>query len=92
MAAGREAHDRDPAGVDFPLGGIGPDRSDRAAGVVEHRGMMIARAQPVLEHERRDPQTIEPLGDLLSFVLDGQHPVAAAGADHHGRAGRELRA
>ena len=54
--------------------------------------MMIARAEPILENERRDPQPVEPLGDLLPFVLDGQHPVAAARADHHGRARRQLRA
>ena len=54
--------------------------------------MMIARAQPILEHERRDPQPVEPLGNLFPFVLDGQHSVAAARADHHGRARRQLAA
>ena len=92
MAAGREAHDCDPARVDFPLCGVCPDGPDRPAGVVEHRGMMIARAQPIFQNERRDPQAVEPLGDLLALVLDGQHPVAAARADDHGRARRQLRA
>ena len=61
------------------------NRPDRPAGVIEHRGMMIARAESVLEDERRDPQRVEPLGDLLPFVVDRQHPVAAPRADDDGR-------
>ncbi len=50
------------------------DRPDRAAGVLEHRRMVIARAEPVLENERRDPQRVEPFGDLLALVVVGEHP------------------
>ena len=49
--------------------------------------MMIARAEPVLEYECRDPERVEPLGDLFTLVLDGQHAVAASRTDDSGRAG-----
>ena len=60
-------------GSTFHFAALARTNPDRAAGVVEHRGMMIARAEAVLENEGGDSQSVEPLGDLFSFVLDGQH-------------------
>ena len=55
--------------------------------------MVIARAKPVLEHERRHFQRVEPLGDLPALMIAGQHPVTAAGTDHNrgARGGFRLR-
>ena len=54
--------------------------------------MAVAAATvPVPEHEARDAEGVEPLGDLGPLVVGGQAAVAAAGADHDRRANRIFR-
>jgi hypothetical protein len=42
--------------------------------------VVIARPEAVLKDEGRDPERVEPLGDLSSFVVAGHDHVAAARA------------
>ena len=53
--------------------------------VLEHGRVLVARPQTVLEHEGRDAQRVEPLGDGPPLII-GEVLVAAAGADDDGRA------
>ena len=69
--------------VDAPFPAQGTHRPDRSSRVLEHGRVVIARAKPVLEHERRHSQRVEPLGDLPALMIAGQHPVTAAGTDHN---------
>ena len=59
--------------------------ADRALRVLQRRGVVVAGAEPVLQHERRDAEGVQPLGHLLALVVGGDDAVAAAGADDHGR-------
>jgi hypothetical protein len=52
--------------------------------IVEHRGMTIARTQPVLQDERGYATGVQPLGDLLAFMVHRKVAIAAARTDHHG--------
>ena len=66
-------------------------RADRPRRVLKHGRVMIARPKPILEHEGRHAQRVEPLRNLLSLVIHGQHSVAAARANDHGRTRGRLR-
>jgi hypothetical protein len=69
MTAGGEAEDRHAMRIEVPSLRAGTHRSDRSGRSLEHGWMMMPRAQSVLMHKCRDPQRVEPLGDLLAFVI-----------------------
>jgi hypothetical protein len=69
--------------VDAPFPAESPARPDRSSCILEHGRVAIARAKPVLKHERRHSQRVEPLGDLPAFMIAGQHSVTAAGTDNN---------
>jgi len=47
--------------------------------------MVIPRAEPVAQHERRDPHRVEVVGRLAPFEVHREPRVRAAGRDDHGR-------
>ncbi len=87
MAAGGKAHDADAVRQHAVLGGFGAHGADGALRVAQFDGMMIARAEPVLEHKGRDADRVEPLRDLRAFIVQRQMRIPAAGADDDGGAG-----
>ena len=87
MPSRGESRDADPVRLDPELIGVAPHIAQRALGVVERRGVVIARTQPVLEHEPGDPARVHPLGDLLALEVHREIPVSSAGADHYRGAG-----
>src|SRR5258706_1658776 len=52
--------------------------------VIEHGGMVVARAESILEHERGHAEAVEPLRELRTFLVDRERAIAAAGADDDG--------
>src|SRR5437870_1770510 len=52
---------------------------------------MVARRDPVLQHERAHTQVVQPFRYLMPLMIDRQKSVATSRADHHGRAVRLLR-
>ena len=87
MAAGGEAEYAYARGVNAPLGRARAHGAQRPRRVLKHRRVVVARPYSVLEHEGRDAQSVEPLGDGPPLVIR-EVLVAAAGADDDGRAGR----
>ena len=67
----------------MPIGGARPHHAKGPLGVPQLHGVMISRSEPVLQHERRDAQRIQPLRDLRALVIQGQVAVPAPGTDHH---------
>ena len=87
MPARREAHDPDAVRQQAILGRLGAHRADGPLRVAEFHRMVIFRPQPVLQHEGRHPQGIQPPRDLVAFLIHGKTLVAAAGTHDHGRTG-----
>ena len=87
MPAGGEAHDADAVRLDVELGRARSHDADRAEHVLQHRRMVVARAQAVLQDERRDAARREPARHLMALVVHRERAVAAARADHDARAG-----
>ena len=91
MTAGGGAHHADFLRIDAPLGGLGAGGADGAAGVEERHGKLIAElgisADPVFHHDPGDAALGQPLGVVVTFMVRREDAVAAAGKDHHGRAG-----
>ena len=83
VATGRKAHDADALGIDAICVGVGADVLDGALCVVELRGVSIIRREPVSEDERRNPELVEELRYLLTFVIDRQSAITTSGANHH---------
>src|SRR5437879_390258 len=61
---------------------------DSTLRIAEFNGMVIPRAQAILEDKCSHAASGEPLGHLLPFVVHGQHAVTATGANHDAAAGR----
>ena len=89
VTSGREAHDPDPVRRNSELGGAGADGSDGPLRILERGGMVVARAEPVLQHEGRHAEFVEPLAHLYALVTHREVAVGAAGThDDGGRGGR----
>ena len=71
-------------GIDVEFFGAAADEAHGALGVAEFDGMVIARAEAILQDESGDAHGIEPVGDLAAFVVGGEVMVAAAGSDDDG--------
>ena len=52
-------------------------------GVIDLRGVMVSRTEPVLDDERSDPLLVEPLGDLCAFMIHCQRSVTATREDEN---------
>lgn len=86
VATRGEAHDPDFLGVDTPGFGIEANGAEGVLGVLEGDGVFVL-AVTVFEDCGRDAALIEPLGDFVALVIDGEEPVGAARADDDGGAG-----
>ena len=53
--------------------------------------MMIPRAQTILEDKGRDAQRVQPLGDLLPFMVAREHRIATTRTDDDRRALGQVR-
>ena len=90
VAAGAEAHDADFGGIDMIPGGADADRAERALRIVDHGRVAILGAETIAEDESGNALRVEPLGNLLAFVIDGERAVSATGADNTGFSVRVL--
>ena len=86
VPAGGEAHHPDPIRRDVELGRMRADEPHRAPRIDERRRIEVAVAEPVLENERRDAASGEPVRHLPAFEVGGEAAVGAAGRDHDGGA------
>jgi hypothetical protein len=84
VASCGEAEDADAVGGDAPFLCVGADGAEGALRVLEFDGVVIARAEAVLQHERGDASGVEEARDLAAFVIRGEVKVAAAGEDEDG--------
>ena len=84
--AGREAGEADARRIELPLGRARPHDLHGALAVERARAVVVARRQPVGEHERGDAPRVQLLGHLEAFAAVHQHDVGAARRDHHRRA------
>ena len=86
VPACRKAHDADASRIDAELLGPEANLADGALHVHERGGVQWAGTillhDAVLQHERRDAEAVEELGDLLAFVIVGEEAVATTGTDH----------
>ena len=85
MRARRQAHQRDPVGVDAELAGVRADVAERAPDVVERRREAVSRREPVRDGDRRDamPGEVERVaGGLARVAVD---PRAAMDEYDRGR-------
>src|SRR5207237_7936947 len=85
VSAGRETPNADSRRIDVPLLGAGAHRANRSLSVLQGRRMMIARGDAILEHKAGHADRVNPFGDLLAFVVDGEKSIAASRTDDHGR-------
>jgi hypothetical protein len=76
----------------MPLGRVRAHQAQRTLGVERARVLVVARREPVREHECRHTPVVEDLGDVRAFAAVHQHDVAAAGRDDDGAAIRRARA
>ena len=74
------------SGCESVFRGARPHHPDGALRVAQFDGMVVARTQPVLQHESGNAQRVKPLGHRVAFLVHGEILIASAGADHHGRA------
>ena len=84
--SGREAGEADARRIELPLRRARPHQLHRALAVERARLVVVARRQPVGEHERGDAPRVQLLGDLEAFAAVHQHDVGAARRDDHRRA------
>ena len=84
VTAGAKAPDADSSGIDTPFGSAPADQAEGFADIVEHGGMLVTRAKPILEHEGVDAHRVEPAGDLDAFVIHGESTVTTTGANDDG--------
>ena len=87
MSSSRESQDAEAFRIDFPFGCPRTHGANGARGVLQGSRMVIARTQPVSQHESSNANGVEPFGDGTSLVI-GQVLVSAAGANDDGRARR----
>ena len=85
VAARGEAHDADAAGIDAIVRRFGANRADGPLRVAKFDRVMILGPEPVLQHERRDSDRVQPPRDIGSLFLHCEVLVAAAGTHHHRR-------
>ena len=83
MPACGEAHHAEPIRRHAELAGMTAHQSHGALAVEQRDVRVVARADPVAQHERGDAVAVQPAGDLQAFVVGGQNAVAAAGIDDH---------
>src|SRR6266481_9686913 len=87
VSARRESPDADAVQLDAQISRVLADIANRAMGVVKRSGMVIARAEAILEDEAGEAVLIQPLSDIAALLVHGQVRVATARADHHAGAG-----
>jgi hypothetical protein len=81
VASGGEAHEAELRGIDVEFPGAAADEADGALRVAEFDGMVVTRAEAILQDECGDAHGVEPIGDLAAFVVGGEVMIAAAGGD-----------
>src|SRR5947209_17984453 len=89
VSSGRESPDADAIGLNPQLFGMGSHVADRSLCVSEFDRVMVLGSQPVLQHESRNAQRVEPACHVLALISDRQVRIAAARTDNHG--GRNFR-
>ena len=84
VAAGREAENADAVRVDAPFCRVMAGEPNGALSVLKSGAIEVYRVtpwNPILEHDCRDSDGVEPLCDLGAFEIPGEHFVSTAGAD-----------
>ena len=79
VAAGGESHDADAVRRDTEFFRARTDDAEGALDVFELRGIVIARAEAILQHEGRHAQRVQPVSDLGALLVNRQVNVSAAG-------------
>src|SRR5262245_28115908 len=87
MAASRETHHADPIRTHSKFCRAGPHDANRPQHVLQHRRMVISRADTVLDDESGDATGCEPARCLVALVVHGEMLIAAAGTHHDSGAG-----
>src|SRR6202795_1565847 len=91
VPACREAHHSDAASVEMPLLSPCADYPESALSILKRRlhgiAHTLAARQPVLQHKSSDADRIEPLCNIVAFLIDGQVFVAPARAQNNPNAG-----
>ena len=82
MSPGRKSHDTYPPGINLVFGRPAPDKTDSTLRILQRRRLPIIE-KPVFQHERRNPEGIEPSGDIMPLISDGKIAISAAGTDDH---------
>ena len=72
-------------GIDAPVGRVRAHHADGALRVAELDRMVVARPEPVAQHEGGDAERVEVARDLAAFVVRRERTVAAARAHDHRR-------
>src|SRR5687768_5371506 len=75
MSARRRAEHAEPVQSDAEFQRPRPHEPDRVLHILQGSRMSRSR-HAVAQHKRRHPETIEPAGDVRSFVFDCEHLVA----------------
>jgi len=91
VSAGGKSHDADAAWIDRVFVGVGADVANGALGIEQRDRVVILRAIAIGEDEGRHSTVVEPVGNLSSFFIDGEHGVSAARANHDRGVGWILR-
>lgn len=90
LGAGGETDGADGGWVDVPVGGARADEAHGALGVLKTGTPAffgIAGRDAVFEEEGGKTLGVEPFGDLIALVFEGETFETAAGDDEHGGAG-----
>src|SRR5712692_11268017 len=69
VATRRETQDADSLRIETPFRRSRAYDANRPGSVLHRRGVMITRAQSILQDEGRNTESVEPLGNGLTFVI-----------------------
>src|SRR5215468_2379806 len=78
MTTGGESENADFVGRNGKFSCSRANRANGSLGVAELGRMMVAWAKAIFEHERGDAGSVQPVGDLPTFMVGGKITVAAA--------------
>ena len=90
MAAGGKASDTDLVRIDIPLGGASAEDTHGSLGILQRCIVLLAiltSRYAILQHNARDANRIEPIGNFRSLEIPRQDVVSSTGANEYGRSG-----
>ena len=74
MRSGRESEHADAMRINVPLGGVGPDHSERALGILKSSrrlGIRSGVGHTIFEQNAIDAHGVQPLANLGAFEFNG---------------------